>query len=163
MEKTHAINICIVPSMPSVGREMERVFDRDWCWVAGFGVGHQESLGCHISVKLCRTGKSWCEDSSGKCVPRGGTACAKTRGGKPQNGKKCLQGSVTWTGESFTRWGWSGGQGLKGWGRILDFLLFSFRHTVACGILDHQPKVEPRPTTVEVLSPNHGTAGISWT
>lgn len=40
-------------------------------------MGRQESLGCHISVKLCRAGETWCEDSSGKYVPRGGHSMCK--------------------------------------------------------------------------------------
>ena len=79
--------------------------------------------------------------------------------GNHRMGKKCLWGSVTWTGESFTRWGWSGGQGLKGWGGNFGLIIiFLLPH---CGLWDlsYQPKVEPRPTAVEVLSPNHGTAG----
>ena len=131
----------------------KRVFDRGWCWVTGFGVCCQESLGCHISVKLCRTGGTWLEDSSGMFHVEG-TACAETWGGKSQDGKKCLWGSMTWTGESFTRWDWSGGQGVKGWGRNFGLIIiFLLPH---CGLWD---KVEPRPMAVEVLSPNHGTAG----
>jgi len=41
---------------------------------------------------------------------------------------------------------------------IFDIIIFLSPH---CGLWDlsYQPKVEPRPTAVEVLSPNHGAAG----
>ena len=66
------------------------MFARDGRWVAGFGVCCQETLthfrdatfqGCHISVKLCRTGGTWYEESSGKYVPRGGHSMRRDPGG----------------------------------------------------------------------------------
>ena len=147
----------------------KRVFNRDGRWVAGFGVCCQETLthfrdatfqGCHISGmphfsqalqdrgNLVR-GKQW-----EVCSTRGPQHAQRPGGGGSQDGKKRLWGSMTWTGESFTRWDWSGGQGVKGWGRNFGLIIiFLLPH---CGLWG---KVEPRPMAVEVPSPNHGTAG----
>ena len=121
----------------------KRVFARDGRWVAGFGVCCQETLthfrdatfqGCHISVKLCRTGGTWYEESSGKYVPRGGHSMRRDPGGDHRMGKSAS--GAQWRELGKVLHGETGavGRASKAEVGILDLLLFFFCPTVACGV-----------------------------
>lgn len=95
MEKTHAVNIYIVPSVPSVGRETKGcLIETGVGWLA---------LECAVrkawdaTFQSSRAGqrRPGMRTAVGSMFHVEGTACAKTRGGKSQDGKKCLWGSMT--------------------------------------------------------------------